>query len=326
VSACAIGAFAASPALTLASESPPWAICDIGQAADEGVAQHGLRLEPANGATVPAGTPVTFPGESSVALTFSVASSEALLSSPDIDSGMGSQSGVSYKLSSAKATATPRTIYWAASFTVTPLDCESPSTYTTPVRTLIVVPSEAELAAAKKQQEEAAAEKKLEEEASAKKKEEETAATGTVVLDSLTIEAQSGRAAAVKLTCADVATCAGKLELSATTDKGKTRRARTASIGTASFSIAAGEESMIKLTLDRIGRALVSAAHGHLNANLTILRTAPLPSETQTQRVILEQQKKAKQGIRADAPAATVELARRQRGNVRLGQRHIAAS
>src|SRR5271167_2352789 len=40
---------------------------------------------PSNGATVPVGTPVAFSGESLNALTFSVASSPARLSSPDID-------------------------------------------------------------------------------------------------------------------------------------------------------------------------------------------------------------------------------------------------
>ncbi len=154
---CAM-AVLASPAYAVESKPPPWFICAEGVVTDEAVA-HGMHLEPANGATVPVGTPVTFSGETKQALTFSVASSQALMSSPDIDSGMGSQSGAFYKFTSAKATATPRTIYWTASFTLTPEDCESPSTFTTPVRTLVVVPSEAELAAARKQQEEAAAKK-----------------------------------------------------------------------------------------------------------------------------------------------------------------------
>jgi hypothetical protein len=270
----------------------PWAICDVG--ADEGVAS-AMTLEPANVVTIPAGTPVTLSGKTGQALTFSVASSEALLSSPDIDSGIGSESGAFYEFTSTKATAMPRTIYWTASFTLTPNECERPYTFTSPVHTLVVVPSEAELAAANKQQEQAAARKKLEEEDAAKKK-EEAAAAGTVVLDGLAIEVLSGREAAVKLTCSDVATCAGKLTLAVSeANKGKGRRAKTDSIGTASFSIAAGDGATIELTIDKTGHALLTAARGHLNATLTIIRTAPLPSKTQTQRVHLAQQKTAKQ-------------------------------
>jgi hypothetical protein len=207
VSACTIVVLAI-PALALGSEKPaPWSICTSGQEAAESATQ-AMHLEPANGATVPAGTPVTFAAETQQALTFSVASSEALLSGPDIDSGMGSQSGAFYKFTSAKASAAPRTIYWRASFTFTPADCESPSTFTTPVHTLIVTTSEAELATAKRQQEEAAAKKKLEEEAAVKKKEEEAAAAGSVVLDGLTFDVADNREAAVKLTCSDVATVA----------------------------------------------------------------------------------------------------------------------
>jgi hypothetical protein len=129
-------------------------------------------------------------------LTFSVASSQALLSSPDIDVGMGTRSGAFDRFTSAKAAAAPRTIYWTASFTLTPEDCESPSTFTTPVHTLVVVPSEMELAAAKRLQEEEAAKKKLEEEAAAKKKEAEIAATGGVVLDGLILEIQGSHLSA----------------------------------------------------------------------------------------------------------------------------------
>lgn len=270
VLAFAIAALA-GPARALASGPPPWLICAGARIADEAVA-HAMPVEPANGATVPAGTPITFSGETNTALMFSVASSQALLANPDIDSGMGTQAGAFYKFTSAKATATPRTIYWTASFTLTLQDCDGPSRFTSPVHTLVVVPSEAELATAKKQ-------------------EAETAAAGSVLLDGLTIEVRSGREATVKLTCSDVAACAGKLTLtiSATAGKGKARHAKTEGIGQARFSIAAGEEAATKVALDKTGRALLSAAHGHLDATLTIARTAPLPNKTQT-HVLVEQQ------------------------------------
>jgi len=289
VSACAM-TILASPAHAFEYGFSPGLICANNKEAAEVVARY-MPPEPANGATVPAGTPLVFSGESNYALTFNVASSPALLSSPDIDSGIGSQSGAFYRFTSAKASATPRTIYWTASFTFTPRECESPSTFTTPVRTLIVAPTEAEL----KQQEEAAAKKKLEEEAAVKKKEEETAAAGSVVLDGLTINVERSREAAVKLTCSDIATCAGNLALAASTTRGngKARHARAESIGTAGFSIAPGGEATVRVTLDKIGRALLSAAHGHLSAILTIVRTSPPPKTTQALRVRLEKQKGA---------------------------------
>jgi hypothetical protein len=135
----------ASPAVAYEIGKPsPSLICLTAKHAAEVGVEH-LALEPANGATVPAGTSVAFSAEPLLknAPTFSIASSSALLSSPDIDSGMGSQSGAFYRFTSTKATATPRTIYWTASFTFTPDECESPSTFTTPVRTLVVAPSEA---------------------------------------------------------------------------------------------------------------------------------------------------------------------------------------
>jgi len=138
--ACAM-MVAAIPVQALATGMPPWLVCANSKAAAELSAQHTTLPGPANGAAVLAGAPVTFSGEYGHALTFSVASSPALLSSPDIDSGRGSlQPGTSlYMFTSTKATATPRTIYWAASFTFTPQDCEGPSTFTTSARTLTVL-------------------------------------------------------------------------------------------------------------------------------------------------------------------------------------------
>jgi hypothetical protein len=81
-------------------------------------------LAPASGATAQAGTLVTFTGNSEVPLRFAVASSLALLSSPDIDSGPGSARPFSsreplvdtYTFTSTRAAITPETIYWDASF------------------------------------------------------------------------------------------------------------------------------------------------------------------------------------------------------------------
>lgn len=103
-------------------------------------------LSPAEGASVPVGTPITFSGNvSRVPVTFSVASSSALLASPDIDSGLGSlQAGSteSIAFTSTKASATPGTIYWDASFSTAGFkECkgETPQIETTQPRTLEVL-------------------------------------------------------------------------------------------------------------------------------------------------------------------------------------------
>jgi hypothetical protein len=281
----------AGPAEALEYGAPPWLICADNEQAAELSTPH-MPLEPANGATVPAGTPVTFSGESNHALTFSVASSEALLSSPDIDSGTGSQSGSFYRFTSTKATAAPRTIYWTASFTFTPGDCESPSTFTTPVRTLVVAQSEAELAAAKRQQEEAAARKRQEEEAAAakKEKEDEAVVAGSVSLAGSTIDVQSSGVAQVKLACTGTGACAGKLSLTGEVPLGKGKRAKvkTETIGTAGFSIPADDETKtVKVDLNVAGRALLKTDHGRCSASLAIVELAPGTENTQTKTVRL---------------------------------------
>jgi hypothetical protein len=231
---------------------------------------------PANGATVLVGTPVAFSGESGQALTFNVASSPALLSNPDIDSGPGSlQAGTSlYTFTSTRATATARTIYWDASFTFTPEYCEKPSIFKTVVHTLTVVsPPPKEEAPAKKTQEEPA--------------------VASVSLDGASVKMQSARRVAIKLTCTGTGACSGNLVLTVEEPVRKAKKThpttpRTRILGTATFSIAAGDTTTVGVTLDETARALLAAAHGHLNATLTIVKTSPTPSETQVHAVHLE--------------------------------------
>jgi hypothetical protein len=120
-----------------------------------------------------------------------------------------------------------------------------------------------------------------------------TAASGSVSLAGSTITVQGSGAAAIKLTCTGTGTCSGKLTLTAkrTTKKGKKKHTKTQTIGTATFSISASKTATIKIALNAIGRALLSAAHGHLSARLTILKSSPSPAATQTANVHLALQK-----------------------------------
>jgi hypothetical protein len=266
-------------------EVPPWSDCLSERQSNQIIDEYSKLLSPLDGATVVAATPVTFlgrGGDGASPITFMVATSPALLSSPDIDSGTGSlvspEHLSEFTFTSSKAAATPRTIYWTASFTHVLNGCkEPPVTFTLPPRTLTVIPSPAEEAAA------------------TKKEEEEAAAAGYVSLDGAIMNVRNTHQGVVKLTCADTAACSGKLTLTAksATGKGKKKHTKTEIIGTASFSIAANTTARINLTLSKSWRALLAGAHGHLNATLTILKTSPAPIKTQTQSVRLEQQKLA---------------------------------
>jgi hypothetical protein len=123
----------------------PWALC---LASSVSVVQ-GLEatLGPADGASTQQDAPVAFSGSSIVPVSFAVASSPTLLSTPDIDSGPGVQQAPSsgkatYTFTSGKAAATAGTVYWGASFSNAGLpDCSGlePTTYTTKARSLTVL-------------------------------------------------------------------------------------------------------------------------------------------------------------------------------------------
>lgn len=114
--------------------------------------------------------------------------------------------------------------------------------------------------------------------------------TGTVTLSGAAITAQSNGRASVTLTCTGTATCSGTLTLTAKGAKrGKKKRPKTTTIGTAPFSIPAGKSATVALTLNAAGRALLRADHGRLNATLTILTSSPAPTRTQHVSVHLAQ-------------------------------------
>jgi hypothetical protein len=282
-----------------ASEAPPWLVCADSKEATELSMPHLPLPQPTNGSTVSVGTPVTFSGESSYPLTFNIASSPSLLSAPDIDSGLGAlQSGTLYTFTSSKASAVARTVYWSASITFTPDDCEGPVTFTTPVRTLTVVaPSSAEVEAAakKKQEEEAAAQQKHAEEAAAlaKSAAEEAAAAKGVSLEGVMIDVASDHRAAVRLRCVGTTTCRGVLVLTvmrAIAGKGNRQHTYTSTVGPVRFSIAAGTTATVYVIIPRAG-VMELDARGHLNASLAIHEAAPTSGKTQTVRVHMERRR-----------------------------------
>jgi hypothetical protein len=274
---CVITAFAV-PAQAFEVPTPPWAICSsAAQAAMSALEAH---LSPANGVTIQAGTPVTFSGEFSQALTFNVASSPTLLSTPDIDSGPGSaqpqpSGSPLYTFTSTKAAATPGTIYWDASFSDAGLKgCEgqAPITYTTQARTLMVLPAPSPPTTAV---------------TPATTPATPPAVTGSVSLAGSIITVQSSGEAALKLTCTGTGTCSGKLTLTDRSTPKKDKKAKTETIGTATFSIASAKTATTEVRLNALGRSLLGHNHGRLSASLTVLKSAPAPSQTHTDNVHL---------------------------------------
>jgi hypothetical protein len=293
--ALAIGAAAVTAADAYTAEPEEWAVCGSERIATLAVVENLLR--PTNGSTVAGASGITFSSESPQPLHFAIASSPERLGSPDIDSGPGQPSSGSggtqrYSFVSTNATATPRTVYWEASFSTEGLaHCahQSAQTVTTAVRTLIVLaPSSSESEAAAKESHEEA-EKRRQEEIAASDTLHQV--TGSVSLNAVTVFVRHAREANVILTCAGPAICRGRLTLTVKHTPGTAnhRHTKTDAIGTAAFSIPAGKTAHIALQLSTAGRTLLRASHGRLGANLTILKSSPGPSQAHTETVRLEQ-------------------------------------
>jgi Carboxypeptidase regulatory-like domain len=118
------------------------------------------------------------------------------------------------------------------------------------------------------------------------------AVSGSVSLVGSSIAVRGSGEATVKLSCVSAVTCGGKLTVTARAKGGK--QAKSETIGTAAFSIPAGKMATVKLKLTAAGRILLRTAHGHLIASLTILKTSPGPSATQSKSVHLTQQQATK--------------------------------
>jgi hypothetical protein len=119
-----------------------------------------------------------------------------------------------------------------------------------------------------------------------------------VSLDGSTITVQSSGEAGVKLACTGTATCSGKLTLTGKGTPKKGKKAKTVTIGTATFSIPTGKTATIHLKLNAAGKALLSFDHGRLSASLTLLKSSPAPSQTHIENVHLAQQKAHSKTVR----------------------------
>ena len=82
------------------------------------------------------------------------------------------------------------------------------------------------------------------------------------------------------------ATCSGHVTLTAKLAV-RGHRTRTVTIATAAFTIAAGRTSSVRLRLSALGRSLLHGAHGHLSAQILLIKSAPAPSQEQRRTIRL---------------------------------------
>ena len=112
--------------------------------------------------------------------------------------------------------------------------------------------------------------------------------TGTVRLVASKIATRAGGRAALRLSCTGTARCIGRLKLTARRAATSKRKAgKAAVVARKTFSIAPGTTGRIAIRLNARGRGLLRAAHAHLTASLTVLKTSPAPSRAATQRIRL---------------------------------------
>jgi hypothetical protein len=112
-------------AVAYTAETPPWVACTLESSARQRLLESAIA--PADAAEVKQGTPLVLTARSDVPLTFAVASTAALLSAPDLDTGAGTPSAQpgyelpTYTFTSTNATQAPRVLYWQVSFSTSSL-------------------------------------------------------------------------------------------------------------------------------------------------------------------------------------------------------------
>jgi hypothetical protein len=101
------------------------------------------------------------------------------------------------------------------------------------------------------------------------------------------------RTVALRLTRTGTGSCRGKLAISYRV-KAKGRGYALRTIGTASFSIAAGQSKVVNVKLTKSGRAWLRAHRGKANASVAIARVVPAPIAARSASVRLSLKKTAK--------------------------------
>ena len=101
------------------------------------------------------------------------------------------------------------------------------------------------------------------------------------------------RSAAIRLLRTGNGQCRGTVTLRYK-QKGKGKRFKLKTIGSARFSIAPGKSQVVRIKLNKLGRSLFLAGHGKLNASVAVVRTTPAPTLGKTASVRLSVKKTPK--------------------------------
>ena len=99
--------------------------------------------------------------------------------------------------------------------------------------------------------------------------------------------------AMVRLLRTGTGQCRGTLTLRYR-QKGRGRHFKLRAIGSVRFAIAPGKSQVVSIKLNKLGRSLVVAGHGRLNASAAVVRTTPTPTLAKTASVRLSVKKKPK--------------------------------
>jgi IPT/TIG domain len=99
--------------------------------------------------------------------------------------------------------------------------------------------------------------------------------------------------ASIRLTRTGTGQCRGTVTLRYR-QKTSGKRFKLRAIGSAHFSIAPGKSQVVKIRLNKLGKALFLAGHGKLNASVALLRTTPTPRLARTASVNLSVKKTRK--------------------------------
>jgi hypothetical protein len=112
---------------------------------------------------------------------------------------------------------------------------------------------------------------------------ETTPETGNVQLAATTFAVRGGHTSLVRLECLGSHSCHGRLILTAKVPArsgSRHERAHSAPVGIGTFSMFGDEAKTVSMHIDAIGRALLAAGHGRLNATLAIQELAPNSDST----------------------------------------------
>lgn len=101
------------------------------------------------------------------------------------------------------------------------------------------------------------------------------------------LEIRGAGMATIRMRCSGDARCGGRARLAVRASGGHGRHHRMRAIGSARFSIGAGDAAVVKVALTKRGRRLLRAHRGRLRVRLEVIQRTPTPRRAQSRHVLL---------------------------------------